>query len=310
MKELESKLSQEKATCEHLKSKLEKYEKDQLDQLKSIHQEKNLELSRVENEMRQQILELESMVSSLEDEKAKVTAENCLLNDTINKLRIEVKEKMVQISSLELSVKDVSHKLHDSNKQNCEMERNYKSQLTDKEQVVFELTKLKETLTEKLQAESSKLDKSERKVDELTIQLNDHRDKETQFNKNIAKLEADIKENIKKIEVLVKQLEDANERAALVDQTQLERITQYESDISLMKEANNKKIDFLSMHLKEYKEKSEAQTREIIQYKSDISLLKESSSKEFEEKEAVILEKQRTIEKLEEQKSTLGMKVL
>jgi len=298
-------LVQVNETCELLKSKLEKYEKDKLDQLKSVHEEKNLEVSRVESEMHQQLLELRSTISTLKDDKIQLTNENDSLNDRASKLKYEMEEKNVRISSLELTLADLNHKLHDSAEQNYVMERNYKDQLANKEQIVAELTILRESLNEKLQAEASKLKKSEQKLDKLTTLLKEHKENEKQLKEKIAKLETDIEENNKEMDTLTLQLKDAEEKIVSTDQVQLEKISQYENKILLVQEIN----DSLTSQLKEYKEKSEMQTKNITQYMSDISLLNKTNDKELKEKEVVIVEKQRTIEKLEEQKSVLGMSI-
>lgn len=310
LKELKAELNQEKEVCEHLKSQLEKYEKDKLNQLKSVHHEKDLELSRVEKEMSQQLLELQSTISHLRDEKVQLIAENSSFSDTINKLRIEIKEKKLQVSSLELSVMDLNHKLHDVNERNSDMEKNYKNQLATKEQVVIELTKLHRDLNEKLQLETNRLNVSEQKVDKLTALLKEQEENEIQLKETITKLETGVRENDKKVDALTLQLKEAKESVASAYRTQAEKIARYESDISLMKETNNKKVNALSSQLKEYKEKSETQAKIIIQYESDVSRMKETNNKEFKEREAVIGEKQRIIEKLEEQNSILGMERL
>ena len=310
LKELKAELSQEKEVCEHLKSQLEKCEKDKLNQLKSVDHEKDLELSRVEKEMSQQLLELQSTISHLRDEKVQLIAENSSFSDTINKLRIEIKEKKLQISSLELSVMDLNHKLHDVNERHSDMEKNYKNLLATKEQVVIELTKFHKDLNEKLQLETNKLNISEQKVDKLTALLKEQKENEIQLKETITKLETGVRENDKKVDSFTLQLKEAKESVASADRTQAEKIARYERDISLMKETNNKKVDTLLSQLKEYKEKSETQAKIIIQYESDVSRMKETNSKEFKEREAVIGEKQRIIEKLEEQNSILGMERL
>lgn len=303
LKELQDKLSHEKATCEYYKSKLEK--NHELEQLKIVHQEKNLELSRVEN----QLLELQSVISNLRDDKIYLNTENNSLNNIINALRAEIKEKAMKISTLELSVTDLNHKLHDTNERYCEMERNYTKQLVDKEQVINELTKLQEGLNGKLQAEARKLKRSEEEIDKLTVLLEVHEKNELEFKEKNAKLEKDAMEKHIKLNSVILELKNVKERAALSDKMQEEKIAKYQSDISLMREANNKKIDSLSSQLKDYMEQSETQAKTIAQYESDILLLKDSSSKEFEEKDSAIVEKERMIENLERQNSELGMRM-
>ena len=309
LKELKAELSQQEAACEHLKSKLETREKEKLDQLKSVQQE-NLELSKVENEMRQQLFELQSMISNLRDEKVQLIAENSSLNDTINKLRIEVKEKTVKISSLDVSIVELNHQLHDITEQRREMEENYQNQLADKEKVVIELTKLQEDLSIKLQTETSKLNNSEKNIIKLTVLLKEQKDNETQLKENIVKLETNVKEDNNKLDAVTLQLKEAKETAALVNAAQMERIAQHKNEILQIKEISDRKVDTLTSQLQEYVEKSERQAEKITQYESDISLLKETNGKELKEKEALILEKQDLIEKLNEQNSALGMAIL
>ena len=90
----------------------------------------------------------------------------------------------------------------------------------------------------------------------------------------------------------------------------MERIVQYEKEILQIKETSNIKIDTLSSQVQEYVEKFERQAEKITQYESDISLLKETNSRELKEKEAVIVEKQEMIEKLNEENSVLGVEIL
>ena len=306
LKKLMAELCQTKATCEHLKLNFEKHEKDKLDRLQSVNQEKELELSRLENKMRQQLVELQSTISSLRDEKVQLTSEKSSLSDTINKLRIEIGERTAQISDLELSVTDFNNKLLDINEQHCAMEKSYKNQLAEKEQAVAELNRLQESLNERLEAETNKLRKSEQKIDKLMTVLKEHKENEVQLKEKIAELEADIEDSNKKIDSLTSQLKDAKVKVSSVDETQ----TRIESDISLTKETKNKEVELLSSQLKECKEKSEAQARKIIQHKNDILLIKETKNKEVRERESVITEKQRTIEKLKEENSALGINLI
>ena len=306
LKELKAELSEAKATCEHLKLSLEKQEKDKLDQLKLINQEKDLELSKVENETRKQLVELQSTISNLRDKMLELTTGNSLMNDTIKKLKTELEEKTVHISDLELSITDLKSKLRDTSEKHFEMERNYKSEVAEKEKVILELTTSYEALNQKLEAETSKFKHSEQEIDKLTTALKNHEENRAQLEAKIAELEMDMKKSNKTVDTLTLQLKDAREKVLLADEMQARKIEQYESDISLTKETKNKEIESLSLQLKEYIEKSKTQDKQIIQYQNDISLIKETNSKEFEKKDAAIEEKERTIEKLKEQNSSLG----
>ena len=304
LKELKAELSQAKATCEHLKLSLEKQE---LDQLKLINQEKDLELSRVENETRKQLVELQSTISNLREKMIELTTGNSLMNDTIKKLRAELEEKTVQICDLEFSITDLKSKLRNTSEKHFEMERNHNSEVAEKEKVILELTTSYETLNQKLEAETNKFKHSEQEIDKLTTALKNHEENRAQLEAKIAELEMDMKKSNKTVDTLTSQLKDAREKVSLADEMQARKIEQYESDISLTKETKNKEIESLSLQLKEYIEKSKAQDRQIIQYQNDISLIKETNSKEFEKKDAVIEEKEKTIEKMKEQNSSLGI---
>lgn len=306
LKELKAELYQTKAMCDHLKLNLEKHEKDKLDHLQSVNEEKDLELSRVENKMHKELDELQSVISNLRHEKIQLTTENNLLSDTIDKLRIGEDEKTTQTSDLELPMTELNNKLHDIKEQHCAMEKSFKNQLAEKEQEIVESKRLQEILNEKLEAETNKVRKFEQKIDKLIAVLEEHKEIEVQLKEKITGLETDIEDCNKKLESITLQLKDAKEKASLLDKTQT-KIAQYESDISLTKETKNKEVESLSLQLKEYVEKAEAQAKRIMQYKNEILLMKENNNKEFREREAVITEKQNTIEKLREQNSVLGM---
>ena len=298
LKELKAELSQAKATCEHLKLSLEKQEKDKLDQLKLVNQEKDLELSRVENETRKQLVELQSTISSLRDKMVELTTGNSLMSDTIKKLRTELEEKTVQISDLELSITNLKSKLNDAGEKRFEVEKIYKNEVAEKEKVILELTTSYETLSQKFEAETSKFQESEQEIDKLTLALKNHKENEAQLEAKIAEFEMDMKENNKTVGSLTLQLKDAREKVSLADEIL--------ANISQAKEAKNKEVESLSLQLKEYTEKSETHNRQISQYQNDISIMEETNSKEFRKKEAVIEEKERSIEKLKEQNSSLG----